>query len=136
MSNGSNDWSVSFSRIDWLDKLLRGHPNVACVKRDRDIYFSVKRKEQGDNLFVLCCDEYAAGMAIIQRGLSEFGEINIFHIGGGWNGYTPEAKQYCLQNRIGLYVSDEMSGALWKNEYWNYHKRDDDGNPTYFYRSA
>ena len=23
--------------------------------------------------------------------------------------------------------------ALWKDDYWSYHKRDDKGNPTYYY---
>ena len=34
------------------------------------------------------------GLTLIQRGLSEFGEVNIFYIGGGWCGYTEEAKNF------------------------------------------
>lgn len=44
------------------------------------------------------------------RALSEFGKLDIIHVGGGWCGYTQEAKEYCIDNKIGIYVSDEMSG--------------------------
>ncbi len=136
MTNGANDWGVSFSKITWVERLLRTHENVAELDRQRDIYFTVKRKAQNDSLAVLACDEYAAGMEVVLRALSEFGKIDIIHVGGGWCGYTKEAKDYCIENRIGIYVTDEMSGALWKREYWAYHKRDKDGNPFFYYKSA
>jgi hypothetical protein len=136
MTNGANDWGVKFSQITWLQKMLATHPNVSEVERRDDILFLVTRKQQNDTLRVLCCNEYTAGIAVIQRGLDELGDLNIVYIGGGWNGYTEQAKEYCIQNHIGLYVSDEMSGALWKNDFWTYHKKDKDGDPIYFYRSA
>jgi hypothetical protein len=136
MTNGRNDWGVPFSDIVWFDRLLKNHGNVASVERSLDILFLVDRRAQEDTLTVLCLREYTMGMTLVQRALNEFGYLDVIYIGGGWNGYTPEAKQYCLESNIGLYVTDEMSGALWIDEYWNYHKNDEEGNPKYFIRAS
>ena len=78
MTNGSNSWNVSFSYISWLDRLLKNHDNVTNVERHDDIIFEIDRKGQKDHLKVLCCNEYAMGLTLVQRGLSEFGNVNIF----------------------------------------------------------
>lgn len=135
MNNGSNDWGVPFSHIAWLDRLLKQHPNTSTVNRNNDILFEVVRKQQKDTLMVLCLREYALGFSMVQRAQDEFGDLNVIYIGGGWNGYQPEAKGYCLDSRIGLYVSDEMSGALWRDEYWSYQKKNKDGDPILFERA-
>lgn len=132
MTNGSNTWGVPFSDITWLSHLLENHRNVISVNRHRDILFTVARKTQNDALSVLCLREYTMGLTLVQRALQEFGELDVIYIGGGWNSYTSQAKDFCLKASIGLYVSDEMSGALWGNEYWTYHKKDAKGNPDYF----
>lgn len=133
MSNGNNDWNVAYSQITWFQRLLQNHSNTSDIQRHDDIVFEVDRPTQGDHLRVLCCDEYVMGLTTVQRGLSEFGEINLFYIGGGWCGYTKEAKQFCIDAQIGVFVSNEMSGALWKTDFWNYHQRDKDRNPIYFH---
>ncbi|NKC13838.1 MAG: hypothetical protein GKR94_17115 [Gammaproteobacteria bacterium] len=136
MTNGGNTWDVAYSRIVWFEQLLRSHQNVQTVQRRDDIIFEVERQKQRDHLIALCCYEYTMGITAVHRAQAEFGKLDLIHIGGGWCGYTEEAKKYCLSSRIGLYVSDEMTGALWRDEVWSYHKKDRDGNPIYFMRSA
>jgi hypothetical protein len=136
MNNGSNDWDVSFSHISWFARLLNSHPNVKSVSRHDDLVFDVKRSQQLDNLVVFCCNQYTASLTMIHRALEEFGKLDLIYIGGGWCGYTREAKDFCLQSQIGLYVTDEMSGALWKDEYWDYAKKDRNGNPEYHIHRA
>lgn len=136
MTNGKNAWGVPYSQITWFERLLAGHGNVARVERHDDIVFEVDRKAPADHIKMLCCREYTMGVTAVLRGLSEFGAVNIFYIGGGWCGYTREAKEFGLAQKIGIFISDEMTGALWKNDYWAYHKRNKDGHPIYFYRAA
>jgi hypothetical protein len=136
LSNGRNDWGVSFAHISWFERLLRSHSNVGQVTRHDDLVFEIDRKAQGDHLTVFCCNEYTMGLTSVHRAIHEFGPQNIIYIGGGWCGYTREAKQFCFDSKIGLYVTDEMSGALWKDEYWDYFQKDRDGNPIYRYRAA
>jgi hypothetical protein len=89
MTNGSNDWGVTFG----IDQILRNHDNVANVNRERDILFTVNRRNQSDVLRVLCCEEYAFGVTLLNRALTEFGSLEIVYVGGEWNGYTVDAKE-------------------------------------------
>ena len=136
MNNGSNAWKVEFSRIVWFERLLSTHSNVTNIVRHDDIIFEVDRLKQRDHLTILCCHEYAMGITAVHRALHEFGSLNIIHIGGGWCGYTMQAKEFCLNSSIGLYVSNEMSGALSKDEFWTYYQKDENGNPVCYYKTA
>jgi hypothetical protein len=134
MTNGDNNWGVPYSQITWFERLLQNHKNVTNIGRTRDILFEVDRKAQRDHLRILCCREYTMSLATVQRGLHEFESINVFYIGGAWCGYTRQAKEFCILQQIGLFITDEMTGALWKDDYWNYNQRDDKGDPIYRYR--
>lgn len=132
MSNIVSSWGVSFSRISWLERVISQHENVLSVRRYDDIVIEVKRRN-GVNITVLCLDEYAMGVAAVYRVLEEFPNVNFISVGGNWNGYTPEAKELCLSKNIGLFNSSELTGGLWKDEFWKFHKKDEEGNPIYPY---
>mgnify|MGYP006904091269 CR=1 FL=1 len=136
MTNRYNDWGVSFSVISFLEKTLSAHGNVLSVQRERDILFTIHRKNPSDFLKIICCDEYALGVSVVLRGLHEFGNINIFYVGGSWNGYTEEAKEYCIHSRIGLFNSKELHGAVWRSDYWLYHRKNEKGDPIFYYRNT
>jgi hypothetical protein len=131
MRNGTNSWGVSYSQIRWLEQLLRSHGNIVKVARHDDIVFEIDRKHQEDHFSVVCLNEYTMGLTAVHRVFHEFGKPGIIYVGGGWCGYTLQAKEFCLAEHVGLYVSDEMSGGLWADEHWRYCKRDKDGDPVY-----
>ena len=130
-ANGSNLWNVSFAHISWFERLLSSHGNVKAVSRHHDLKFDLTRKQQNDQLSVICLNEYTMGLTAVHRAIHEFGKPNIIYIGGGWCGYTLQAKEFCINEHIGLYVTDEMSGALWNTQHWTYNKRNKDGDPIY-----
>lgn len=136
MTNGANDWGVSFSRISWLDQVLRNHDNIRSVSRHNDIVFEIERRSPDDRLRLVCCDEYSLGVLVVQRALTEFSPLDIIYCGGNWSGYTPEAKEYCIDAKIGLFNSTEINGALRQSDHWNFHRTDDKGNPLYCYKAA
>ncbi|MDR3483118.1 MAG: hypothetical protein P4L91_20665 [Burkholderiaceae bacterium] len=136
MNNGTNTWNVSFAHISWFENLLNGHGNVKALSRHDDLVFEVDRKQQADHLKIICLNEYTMGLTAAQRVIHEFGKPNLIYIGGGWCGYTPQAHKFCLSERIGLYVTDEMSGALWKADAWNYYKRNKEGDSIYNVRDG
>lgn len=135
MSNVLNNWGVSYSRIAWLENAIKSHDNVVRVLRHDDIVIEAERKS-GESITVLCLDEYAFGESGVLRVFKEFPAVNFISVGGNWNGYTPEAKELCLSRQIGLYNSSEITGAIWRNDFWAYHQKDDKGNPSYPYKSA
>lgn len=132
--NGNNDFGVSYSRISWLDKALTGHPNVVSTERNYDIFFHITR-ERGEDVRLVCLDEYACGVTRVREVLEAFPTANFIFVGGNWNGYTTEAKEFCLGAQLGLFNSQEITGALYRNEFWSYHKRDDEGNPIYSFNN-
>ena len=129
--NGANTWNVTFAQISWLEKLLSTHGNIGSVTRHHDIVFEVDRRKQGDHLSIICLNEYTMGITAVHRVIHVFGKPEIIYIGGGWCGYTLQAKEFCLAEGIGLYVTEEMLGGLWANDYWNYCSRDKNGDPVY-----
>ena len=48
MSNGSNEFGVSFAQISFLARLLSGHPNVVEATRSNDIQFDIVSANAGD----------------------------------------------------------------------------------------
>lgn len=135
MSNGSNNWNVSYSRISWLEMALRQHTNVTNYQRHDDIIMEFDR-HKGCHITLICLDEYVLGEAGVLRVKHEFPAVNFISVGGNWNGYTKEAKDLCLLRNLGLFNSSELTGALFRDDFWLYSKRDDKGNPTYPYKLA
>ena len=119
-----------------MDRILKGHGNISDVDRDQDILFTVRRKNQSDVLRILCCDEYAMGTTLVNRAVAEFASPNIIYVGGAWHGYTQQAKEQCLAQKIGLYNSTELAGGLWRDDYWAYNRKDEDGNPIFTYKTV
>lgn len=130
MSNGSNSFGVTLPQIRWISQVLSNHPNVSKVVRTNDIQFDVTRL-RGSDLRLVCLNEYTCGIARVYEVLEVFPGTNIIYVGGNWNGYTREAKDFCLATNLGLYNSGEINGALHRNEFWSYCRKDERGNPVY-----
>ncbi len=130
MSNGSNDFGVNFPAIKWLENVISKHVNVEEFRRTNDIQFDLTRK-RGEEVRLICLDEYTCGLARVYEVLDAFPGSNIIYVGGNWNSYTTEAKEYCLDSKLGLYNSNEINGALHKDDYWNFYQKNREGNPIY-----
>lgn len=130
MNNGKNDFGVSFSLISWVDGFLKTHPNTAHSERSDDIFFLVQRK-RGGIVRLICINDYTCGFTRVLEVLEAFPQCNCIFIGGGWNGYTDTAKEFCVDREIGLFNSTEIYGVLSVNDHWKYFKRDEKGNPAY-----
>ena len=85
---------------------------------------------------VLLVDEYTLGLAAVHRAIAEFPGAEHIVTSGVWNGYTQAAKDYGMENAIGIFVVDEFLGALNRPDPIKYVKKDADGKPIYRYRTA
>jgi hypothetical protein len=135
MANGSNTWGVNYS-ISFHEQILRNHSMVGFVSRDHDILFFVQRIDLLSNLHILCTNEYTFSLANVHRALAEFPTCNCISVGGEWNSYTFQAKEFCLEKSIGLFTPSELLGALRHEEFWQYSRKDEEGNSQYPYRVA
>ena len=130
-----NAWNVKYSTIAFFERALRSHNRVKSLTRSEDILF-VLQLENENTMCVLLVEEYALGLAQIHRACDEFSGVEHIVTCGNWNGYTQEAKEYGVENGIGIFVLDEFLGALHHSEPIEYVKRDKDGKPVHFYRAA
>jgi len=97
--------------------------NVEDVVREKDILFRFRRINQKGNIILLGVDEYACSISLVRCALEDFGSLNFICVGGLWNGYTERAKEFCMEKHIGLYNTSELSGGLWKDDYWDYTQK-------------
>lgn len=135
MTNGSNDFGVTFPQIQFISRLLSSHKAIASVERSKDIQFDIVTSK-GDEVCLVCVNEYTCGLARVLEILESFPGTNIIYVGGAWNSYTMQAKEYCIHAKIGLFNSSEINGALYREDYWNYHRKDQKGNPVYSTRGS
>lgn len=77
---------------------------------------------------LLGADEYVFGLSLVMTALEDFGPLQYICVGGNWNRYSPQAKEYCVENQIGLYNHSELAGGIWLDKYWDYARKDDEGN--------
>ena len=128
-----NNWNVSYSSILFFEQALIGHKKVHSFERTEDIYFTIQ-KDDFSIIKVVLVDRYTLGIADIYRAIEEFHNFDYIVTCGEWNGYTPEAKQWGLENQKGVFIPSEFFAALYKKDFWNYAKKDKDGKPIYCYR--
>ncbi|RZJ19547.1 MAG: hypothetical protein EON91_00450 [Brevundimonas sp.] len=127
VNNGENDYGVSFGRIMFLQKIIESNDAVVITSRHDDIVFEIDRPKFGDHLTVVCIDTYTASLEQVMRIVSDFPNANIIFVGGKWNGYTREAFDFCVSKKIGLYNAGEISGGLYRKDFWSYEKFDEEG---------
>jgi hypothetical protein len=89
------------------------------------------RGKQGQHVFHDAAYFLPVGLARVLEVQEAFPGVDLIYVGGAWNSYTGEAKEYCLAAGIGLFNTTEMNGALYRDDFWTYHKKDKDGNPVY-----
>lgn len=123
MPNGSNEFGVSFAQISFLQRLLAGHSNIIDMTRSNDIQFDLVR-ECGGPIRLVCLNEYACGLARVFEAQEAFPGVNLIYVGGVWNSYTGDAKQYCGDAQIGMFNAKEITGALHRNDFWRYARAD------------
>jgi hypothetical protein len=130
-----NNWDVSYNIIKYIEQVLKNHDEVKSFVRENDIIFKIVRKNDQFEVVALLVNKYIFGEADFYRARDEFPQANCIIIGANWNGYTEEAKDLALKAKIGLFTPTEFMGAINISEkFYNYVKRDGDGNPQYPYK--
>jgi hypothetical protein len=131
-----NNWNITGSQIDFVERALRTHKKVKSFERERDILFAVERKNSLPKVTFLLVDRYTVSLSDVIAAMDEFPTATCIVAAGNWCGYTKEAKGYGLSNGIGVFNIGEFLGALWQKDPRQYASKDADGLPTYAYRST
>lgn len=131
-----NSWDISYSHISFFERVLRTHDRVESYTRENDIFFRIIRNHDLSPVNALLVNVYTVGLADYFRAKDEFPGMNCLVTAANWNGYTREAKEQAGTDRVGLFVAGEFFGSLWIPQPYRYVKKDDDGNPIYYFRTA
>jgi hypothetical protein len=129
-------FAVPFSTTSFVIRVLQSHKKVSDFKRTRDVVFDIIRVPALSEVRAVLTDIYTIGLAQLLDAIKKVPGVNCVISGGDWSGYTVEAKDYALQNQIGLFTTSEFFGALWWKTFHDYHKKDEEGYPIYHYKSA
>lgn len=129
-------WKPRDDSVKHFERVLRQHSRVSGFSRQGTQIFYIERSEGLGPLVVLLTDIYTVGLADVMQARDTVDGLNCIVTVSNWNGYTQEGREYAEERHIGLFVLSELMGALWKEEFWKYVKRDSDGKPVLRYRRS
>lgn len=91
---------------------VRQRPTVDAVAQVDDHHFIVERDGK-TTLVVYLTNKYMLSVADVMEILEESVETNCIVSTMGHNKYSPDAKQYCRDSGVGLFVAPEFLGAVY-----------------------
>lgn len=99
---------------------------VANVKRESGQVVNIERVKHSP-LRAFMTNVYIVSLANVHEILNEAGELDAIVTMSAWNGYTSEAKDFCIEQNIGLFKFKEFLGAIYYdgNRYLNYISPDE-----------
>lgn len=112
-------WTSHCGHYNFFETQMDRHQKVSSLKPERIGVYQLKRT-QGDTLRVFICECYAFGVAEYIETIGEIGKLEVVIINSAWCGYTPDAKRYCRDDKVGLFKVGEFMAALNRIDYWLY----------------
>ena len=129
-----NAWKLRDNSRSFVEKILKGHKKVVTFSGRSYNVFEIKRAGELPSITALFTDLYTVGQADVIEAQDKVENMNCFVTVSNYNGYTKDAKDYAVEQQIGLFRISEFMGALWKKDFWNYVQRDSRGNSILHYR--
>lgn len=131
-----NNWDTAFPDIRFLTEALSTHKAVSSFTRTRDIVFTIERPVSETPIVMVLIKRYTVGLADVIAVMKEFPDATCIVAPGDWAGYTKEAKEYGIAQKVGVFNTSEFFGALWKENPLLHARRSTDGSPTYAYHDS
>jgi len=102
-------------------KYLKTNNVVTEVEQESEQVIQIKRKKHCP-LMVFMTNIYIVSLADVQEILTQKDRFDAIVTMSLWNSYTSEAKEFCKERRIGLFMFKEFLGAVHYdgNRYLNY----------------
>ena len=129
----NNSKAPSWKSVRFFRDAITAHDEVTSVTDRGESVYVLNRKKH-PSVVVFMTDVYTVGMADLVDAKARIPDLNCIVTISNWNGYTRDAKEYGVQQKIGIFLFSELMGALNRSDYWAYVKHDKDGKPRYHYR--
>lgn len=119
--------------IDFFERAISNHNAILhWIKLDEYLYRIFRH--QMPTCDILVTNHYTIGLADYYELIGEHPSIHGIVTISNWNGYTHQAKVIARENHVGLFIMNELLGALHWNEPYKYFKTDDEGNDLFYGR--
>ncbi|WP_193188394.1 hypothetical protein [Nisaea sediminum] len=112
-------WPSHYGNYNFFEERLSNHSKVASLRSQGDGIYQLTLK-RGETLRVFICECYAFGIAEYMETIEQIGKLNAVIINSAWCGYSPDAKRFCRESRVGLFTIGEFMAALNRPRYWDY----------------
>ncbi len=113
-----------YNTLNYFKSVMNNHDKVSEFKYIDEQYYEIIRTFH-EPIFLYITNLYTVGITDCRQFIDEHPTINCIVTLSNWNGYTEEAKEFTKRKSIGLFILNEFMGALHKNDFWNYVKKDD-----------
>jgi len=125
MANGSNNWNVSWSAIQFLVRVLSNHTSVASFTRVNDIQFEIVRRGDLSGVNAALIDDYMLGEAKVYALLEAFDGITAVVNNGTWNHIAFDWRDFAKRTGVAVFLVSDFLGALNVNDLTKYVTSDE-----------
>lgn len=112
MTNGENNWGVSWAAIEFFQRVLATHTSVESYKRVNHIQFEIVRRGDLSEVNAVLLDCYMLGEAIVYAILEEFENVTAVVNNGSWNHIALDWRKFAEQTGVVVLEMADFLGAL------------------------
>lgn len=112
-------WPSPYGNYQFFEQRMRSHGKVAKFSSDALGCYLLTLAGTAQ-MVVFVCDCYSFGLAEYFEVRSKIDELDAIIVNSNWCGYTTEAKNAAIGDRVGIFNIADFMGALNRSDFWNY----------------
>jgi hypothetical protein len=115
-------WRSYYGNYNFFEDRMKQHSSIKKLNRLNrlgDGLYEIQ-KMNGDTLRTFICECYSYGVAEYIETKDNHGEIDAVVINSLWCEYTMEAKHFCFDEEVGLFVIADFMAAINQDDHWRY----------------
>ncbi|SHM99241.1 hypothetical protein SAMN02746066_04269 [Anaerosporobacter mobilis DSM 15930] len=117
--------------VRFFEKAIPNHSATKRLEKIENYHYIIHRHDM-PTFEVVVTNHYTIGLSDYYEIMDEYPNIQGIVTISNWNGYTNQAKMAAKEQHVGIFVMNELLGALTWNEPYKYIKKDDEGNAIFF----
>lgn len=117
-------WQSYYGDFRFFEDRMKLHSDVVSLEHGGTGIYELVRKN-GTRLRVFICECYAFGVAQYVEAVEHLGGLDAVIINSAWCGYSPDAKRYCQDQKVGLFKIGDFMAALNRSDFWNHLNADE-----------
>lgn len=114
-----------YHAMKFWNSTVPNHAKVVRIEQVDDRKYRIERS-YGDTITCFLSNQYDFTLTDYHAIIARHGDVDAIINISDWNGYSLDAKNLSVENRIGLFKLREFLGALhWNKNFYRYVKKED-----------